>query len=84
MIFLTMLTQRLFLVVAIDINRVLQERDVGLFSVLFRTKQSIDQYTVGVEFELYRCTLWLKPTKIEGYSNSHRIHGTNGILYLIN
>ena len=36
---------------------VLQERDVGLFSVLFRTKQSIDQYTLGVEFELYRCTL---------------------------
>jgi len=33
-----------------------EERDVGLFSVLFRTKQSIDQYTLGVEFEVYRCT----------------------------
>lgn len=33
-----------------------EERDVGLFSVLFRTKQSIDQYTLGVEFESYRCT----------------------------
>ncbi|CAJ1399072.1 unnamed protein product [Effrenium voratum] len=33
-----------------------EERDVGLFSVLFRTKQSIDQWTVGVEFESYQCT----------------------------
>ncbi|CAE7401891.1 unnamed protein product [Symbiodinium pilosum] len=33
-----------------------EDRDVGLFSVLFRTTQSIDQYTEGVEFESYTCT----------------------------
>jgi len=33
-----------------------EDRDVGLFSVLFRTTQSIDQYTEGVEFESYSCT----------------------------
>jgi len=32
-----------------------EERDVGLFSVLFRTKQPIDQYTVGTEKEEYTC-----------------------------
>jgi len=40
-----------------------EDRDVGLFSVLFRTQQSIDQYTEGVEFESYKCTR----TSIDGH-----------------
>eukprot|EP00440_Ansanella_granifera_P018762 gb/GFBE01020382.1/.p1 GENE.gb/GFBE01020382.1/~~gb/GFBE01020382.1/.p1 ORF type:complete len:682 (+),score=120.87 gb/GFBE01020382.1/:1-2046(+) len=32
-----------------------EERDIGLFSILFRTEQPIDQYTVGVEYESYVC-----------------------------